>query len=365
LINLRLAATFPTLEKLSLRFFPLKPVETILFYRQMALLIESGLNIVTALELLEEQTSRKAFKRVLHEVIADVRGGSQLSASLSKHPDIFLPIHCQSLKVGEQTGGLELILRQIADHMEKVTNSKKGIKNAMVYPVLALAVAIIVVAIMVTFVFPAFASLYDSLGAELPPLTKMTLDLGEFLNSYGVYILGIFAAAALGAYGYIKTTRGKYNWDKLSLRFPLVGRINHLNELARISRNISILFKAGLPLTEIMPMVISSSNNRVVIEALAGVRDDMLGGAGLSRPMSRHPIFLPMMVQMVRVGEETGNLDNTLLSVAQSYEAEAEDKTKSLIGLIQPVMTIVIGLVVGLMAISLVTAMYSMYGQGV
>lgn len=365
MINLKLASTFPTLEKLALRFFPLKPSETILFYRQLALLLESGLNIMTALELLEEQTSQSAFKRVLHEIIADVRGGSQLSTALNKHPDIFSPIHCQSLRIGEQTGGLEVILRQIADHLEKETNSKKGIKNAMVYPVLALVVAIVVVAMMVTFVFPAFASLYSSLHAELPLLTRLTLDMGQYLNNYGVYILGAIALAALAGYCYTKTAGGRYNWDKLSLRFPMVGRINHLNELARISRNISILFKAGLPLTEILPMVIAGSNNRVVIEALIGVREDMLGGAGLSRPMIKHPIFLPMMVQMVRVGEETGNLDSTLLSVAQSYETEAEDKTRSLIGLIQPALTIIIGLVVGLMAISLVTAMYSMYGQGI
>jgi type IV pilus assembly protein PilC len=152
LINLRSVASFPTLEKLGLRFFPLKSTEIILFYRQMALLIESGLNIVTALELLEEQSGHSVFKRVLGQIINDVRGGSQLSVSLGKHTDIFLPIHCQSLKVGEQTGGLEVILRQIADHMEKQMNSKKGIKNAMTYPVLAFIVAIVVVAIMVTFV---------------------------------------------------------------------------------------------------------------------------------------------------------------------------------------------------------------------
>jgi type IV pilus assembly protein PilC len=365
LINLRQVTNFPTLDKLTLRFFPLKPVDIILFYRQMALLIESGLNIVTALELLEEQSGQRSFKRVLHEIIADVRGGSQLSVALGKHPDIFVPIHCQSLKVGEQTGGLEIILRQIADHMEKLTKSKKGIQNAMIYPVLALIVAIVVIAIMITFVFPAFSSLYSSLGAKLPLLTQLTLDMGKYLSSYGLYIMAVMVAAAIGSLIYIRTTRGKYNWDKISLRFPLVGRINHLNELSHISRNISILFKAGLPLTEILPLVIQSSNNRVMTEALLGVRDDMLSGEGLSRPMGKHPIFLPMMVQMVRVGEETGNLDNTLLSVAQSFEVEAEEKTRSLIGMIQPVMTIIIGLVVGLMAISLVSAMYSMYGQGV
>jgi type IV pilus assembly protein PilC len=143
----------------------------------------------------------------------------------------------------------------------------------------------------------------------------------------------------------------------------VVGRINHLNELARLCRGISVLYKAGSSLTEILPLMIQSSSNKVMSKALIEIRDDMLGGEGLSRPMGKHPVFLPMLVQMVRVGEETGNLDNTLLSVAQNYEAEAEDKTKALIGMIQPLMTIVIGLVVGVMALSLVSAMYSMYGQ--
>jgi type IV pilus assembly protein PilC len=217
----------------------------------------------------------------------------------------------------------------------------------------------------VTFVLPAFNTLYSSMGAKLPLLTRGMLGLGDVLRQYGVYVLAVLGIGAASGIAYIKTSHGKYKWDQLALRFPVVGKINHLNELARISRSIAMLFKAGLPLTEILPLVIQSTNNKFVAEALMSVRDDMLGGEGLSRPMAKHDVFLPMMVQMVKVGEETGNLDNTLFSVAQSYETEAEDKTKALIGMIQPVMTIIIGLVVGLMAISMVSAMYSLYGQGV
>jgi type IV pilus assembly protein PilC len=362
LINLRLLNSFPTLEKLRERYARVKPNDIILFYRQIALLIESGLNMVTAIELLEAQCSNRLFKKVLIDVIDDIRGGSQLSVSLAKHPQIFLPIHCQSLKVGEQTGGMELILRQIADHMEKQVTAGKGIKNAMTYPVIAAVVALVVVAIMVVFVLPAFSSLYVSLGVKLPFLTRMMLSAGDYLRSYGIYVLVVLFMAVIAGLLYIKTTQGRYKWDNLALRFPVVGRINHLNELARICRSISVLYKAGSSLTEILPLVIQSTGNRVMIKALMEIRDDMLGGEGLSRPMSKHTVFLPMMVQMVKVGEETGNLDNTLVSVAQSYETEAEDKTRSLIGMIQPVMTVVIGLVVGVMALSLVSAMYSMYG---
>jgi type IV pilus assembly protein PilC len=342
---------------------PIKPSEIILFYRQMALLVDSGLNIVTALELLEAQTTRRVFRSILGEIIADVRAGNQLSASMAKHPEIFPPIHCQSLKVGEQTGGLEVILRQMADHMEKQLNSSKGVKNAMTYPIIASIVAVVVIAIMVVFVFPVFKGLYSSLNVKLPFLAQMMLTLGDQLRAYGLYVLGVLIVAVIGTMAYIKTTNGRYKYDQLALKFPVVGRINHLNELARLSRNVSVLFKSGLSLTEILPLAIKSSNNKVMTEALISIRDDMLGGEGLSRPMSKHPIFLPMMVQMVRVGEETGNLDTTLLSVAQSYEAEAEDRTKAMIALIQPVMTVIIAGVVGVMALSLVSAMYSMYGQ--
>jgi type IV pilus assembly protein PilC len=364
LVNLKELAKFPTMDRLMQHLSPPKATDIILFYRQTALLIESGLNIVTAIELLEGQATNKILKRVMGEVIADVRGGSQLSAALAKHPQIFSPIHCQSLKVGEQTGGMESILRQIADHMDKQVNSRKGLKNAMTYPVIALIVAIAVVAVMVTFVLPAFAGLYESLHVELPLMTKMMLNMGTQLRAYGIYILGALVLFAFLGVMYIRTANGKYNWDKLSLKFPIMGRINHLTEMARIARNTAVLFKAGLPLTEIMPMVIQTSGNKVVSEALMKIRDDMLGGEGLSRPMAKYPIFLPMLVQMVRVGEETGNLDTTLLSVAQSYEAEADDKTKAFLNMLQPVMTLVIGLVVGTMALSLVSAMYSIYSQG-
>jgi len=365
LINLRLLASFPSLDKLQLGLFPIKPMDIILFYRQLALLIESGLNIVTALELLTQQTGQRSFKRVLEDIIADVRSGSQLSVALSKHPEIFSPIHCQSLKVGEQTGGLEVILRQVAEHLEKKTNSEKSMKGAMTYPIIALIVAVVVVIIMITVVLPVFKGLYSQLNVNLPAITQMMLSLGDMARSYGLYIFGLALIASVAGYAFVRTPRGRYLWDGLTLKIPLVGRINHLSQLASISRNLSVLYKAGLPLTEILPLVVQGTSNKVVVEALANVRDEMLGGAGLSQPMSKRPIFLPMMVQMVKVGEETGNLDHTLLSVAQSCEAEAEEKTKSLIALIQPTMTIAIALVVGLIALSMVTAMYSVYSTGI
>ncbi len=363
LINLRPYVPFFSVGKLEAQLFPVKQNDIILLYRQLALLLESGINIVTALELLQEQISNRSLKKVIYDIITDIRNGDQLSTAMSRHPHIFTPMGCRTLSIGEQTGGLETMLRQIADYLEKETVTRKGIKGALMYPMIAAVVAVGVVGVMMFFVLPAFASLYGSLGAELPALTRIMMDTSTFLRANILHIfLGLFIVVGL-ALIYFRTPDGKYKMDALMLRIPILGKVRHLNELSRCCRSISLLFTAGLPLTEIMPLVIQGCSNRVMAQALYNVQTDMLKGEGLSKPMALSPLFLPMMVQMVKVGEETGNLDSSLLAVAENYETEAQDKTKGLIAMIQPVMTIVIAGIVGLIALSMVSAMYSIYGQ--
>jgi type IV pilus assembly protein PilC len=359
LINLRPYVPFLSLGKMTSQLFPVKPAETILLFRQMALLLESGINIVTALELLTEQISNRTLKRVVYEVITDLRGGHQLSSAMSKHPEIFSTLACRTIGIGEQTGGLEVMLKQVADYTEKELVTKKSIKGALTYPIIALLVAVVVVGLLMFFVLPAFASLYNDLGAKMPAITRVMMDTSTFLRQYVMQIfLGILIVFGVGLI-YIKTPDGKYRMDALTLKMPQLGRIKHLNELSRCCRSVSLLFTAGLPLTEIMPLVIQGSNNRVMAKALYDVQADMLKGEGLSTPMAKDPLFLPMMVQMVKVGEESGSLDSSLTAVALNYESEAQDKTKTLIAMITPLMTIVIAGVVGLMAISMISAMFS------
>jgi type IV pilus assembly protein PilC len=188
-------------------------------------------------------------------------------------------------------------------------------------------------------------------------------DLSVVLRENFLIIFLVILIVIGLAFIYFRTADGKYNLDKIMLRVPQLGRVKHLNELSRAARSISLLYAAGLPLTEIMPLVIQGCNNRVMARALYDVQAEMLKGEGLAKPMSKNRLFLPMMVQMVKVGEETGNLDASLQAVANNYEAEAQDKTKSLIAMIQPTMTVVIAGVVGVIALSMVSAMYSMYGQ--
>ena len=363
-INLKPVTPLLSLDKLSESLSRVKPTEIVFLYRQLALLLESGIDIITSLDLLQGRTPNRRLKSVLNELISDLRSGKQLSASMGKHPKIFHQMHCRLLHVGEQSGSLETMLRQIADYTEKEITANKGVKSALMYPAIASIMTVIVTGVLITVVLPSIGRLYTSLGAELPLLTRMLMSTGDIIRSHGTYIfLGVLTVGSL-AFAYTRTARGRYKLDKLALSLPQVGQMNHLNELARYCRSISLLFRAGLPLTEIMPLAIQSSGNRVMAKALTDIQQDMLKGEGLSKPMEKTNLFLPMMVQMVKVGEETGKLDTTLLAVAQSYEAEVEDKIRSLISLIQPAMTIIIGLVIGVIALSLASAMYSIYGQG-
>jgi type IV pilus assembly protein PilC len=194
-------------------------------------------------------------------------------------------------------------------------------------------------------------------------MTRMMMSFAEWVKANIVYLLLGTIVVIGGILVYIKTPEGSYKFDKFLLKLPLIGRVKQLNELSRCCRSISILFTAGLPLTEIMSLVTQGTSSKVMAQALNDVHQDMLKGEGLSQPMSKNPFFLPMIVRMVKVGEETGSLDTSLLAIANNYETEAEDKTKSMIGLIQPIMTLVIAGVVGLIALSMVSAMYSIYGQ--
>jgi type IV pilus assembly protein PilC len=362
-VSLKEIVPFFNRQKMAARFTRVKPREIIMFSRQLALLLESGTDIVTSLELLQSQVTNRTLQIVLGDVASDIRGGSSLSSALGKHPRAFPELYSRTLAAGEQAGNLEIVLRQMADYMERGATTEKKIKNALTYPIIVAIIAFVVIAVLITFVLPAFTGLYRALGADLPMTTQLLISISEWLIDYGVFLLlGIVALAVVG-YLYIRTPTGKYQLDKLLLTMPVVGRINLLSELSRCCRTIALLFRVGLPLPEVMAQAIHGTNNKVIAKALTEVQQELIRGEGLSKPMAKRSIFLPLMVQMVGVGEETGHLDTTLSTVAQTYEVEADDRTSSAVGLIQPAITVIIGVVIAFIAISLVSAMYSIYGQ--
>jgi type IV pilus assembly protein PilC len=350
-------------EKLLAQFSRIKPAEIVMFSRQLALLLESGTDIVTSLDLLQNQISNQTLRGIVAEVASDIRGGSSMSIAMSKHPQAFSQIYHRAIAAGEQGGNLEVVLRQMADYIEKGVITQKQIKGALTYPVIVVVVAILVVAILVTKVFPTFAGLYSQFGVQLPLATRILIGITNWTNQYGLFLLLGIVIAVAAIYIYIRTPDGKYRWDTLLLRMPVFGRIIHLSELSRCCRTMAMLVKIGLPLPEVMNMAIHTSNNKFVVDNLTGVQQDLIRGQGLSQPMARREFFLPLMTQMVKVGEETGNLENTLTTVANNFEVESADKTKTAVGLIQPIVTIFIGLVIGFVVLAMFSALYSLYGQ--
>ena len=335
----------------------------VLFSRQLSLLLDSGTPLVTSLSLLRDQTNHRRFKNVLDDMIIDLRQGQHLSQAMDKHPDVFPKMYVQSILVGEQSASLETILTQLADYFEREEAESRAVKSALRYPTILTVVAIAVLAVLVIFVLPTFADFYSDLGLELPPITQAVFNFTLWFADYGVYVLLVIVAAFLLMYVYSKTPTGKVFTDRQLLRFPVIGRVVHLNELSRCCRSIAILHRSGLPISEIIAMVTEASNNAVVQQALTQVHQDVLRGERISDSMSKSAIFLPMMTQMTSVGELTGTLDTSLLSVAKSYETEAADAMGALIDLIQPVITVVLAVVVGLIASALISALYSMFGQ--
>ncbi|MCL0082713.1 type II secretion system F family protein [Dehalococcoidia bacterium] len=350
-------------EKLLARFSRIKPREIIMFSRQLALLLESGNDIVTSLELLQSQIINPTLNRIIAEVISDLRGGSSLSTALSKHPQAFSQMYHRAMAAGEQGGNLEIVLRQMAEYMERRVITEKKLKDALTYPVIVAVVAVLVVGILVTFVLPTFIEMLTGFGAELPLPTRMLVAITDWLGNYGAFLMVLMLLAAGSGLVYIKTPAGKYQWDRLLLRLPVVGRIFLLSELSRCCQAMAMLFKVGLPLPEIMAMAIHSTTNKAMVEALTEVQQELIAGEGLSRPMAKRKLFLPLMVQMVKVGEETGNLDQALATVALSYETEGDDRTTAAVGLIQPAMIVILGLIVGFIVLALVSAMWGMYAQ--
>ena len=363
-ISVRPLRSFINTEKLNAFLYSkVSARDIVMFSRQLALLLEAGSDIVASLQLLQAQATNRTLRNVLGKVAADIQGGSSLSTALGKQHRAFSPVYARAIAAGEQGGSLEIVLRQLADDIDRRIVTEKKIKGALTYPIIVVVVAVIVIILIVTFVLPAFTQLYSGLGVTLPLATRMLISITNWFSHNGVYVLGAMIVGLFLGVAYSRTKVGRYQLDKLLLSMPILGRTNLLGELSRCCRTMSLLFKVGLPLPDVMTLLVQSSNNKVVAAALAEVQKELVRGEGLSKPMAKDKLFLPLMVAMIRVGEETGGLDRTLATVAETYEADADDRMSRAVALIQPAITVVIGAFVAFLALSMISAMYSLYGQ--
>jgi type IV pilus assembly protein PilC len=361
ILNLKPIASFIP-KNLVLFQGKVKTDEIVTFSRQLALLIESGVGIIQSLELLGNQSSDKQLKSVLINVIDDLRGGKALSESMSKYPNVFSIIYSKMVGVGERTGSLDTILRNLANYAEQQSKSASKIKTALAYPIVVGILAIVVGAILIGFVLPPIVNLFKALGGDLPLPTKILIGFSEFTQANGIAIGIALLIIIVGVIFSMRTSKGKYMWDEIKLRIPYLGRLLHVSELAKLCRNMSLLFKAGIPLNEIITLTSHACGNRTIARALNEVGQETLRGKGLSDPMRSHKAFLPLMVELTKVGEETGNLEETLNMISMNYETEAETRTQRMIAMIEPAMTIAMGIFVGFLALSIFMPIYGSLG---
>lgn len=344
-------------------FFGVKKRDLIVFSRQLATLLSSGIAILQGLQLLAEQSANQALREVLREIIANLQQGQSLSATFSAHPLVFPDIYTRTITVGERTGNLEDVLRQLATYLEKEQALTRKLTNALAYPVFVLMVAIAVVALVLTVALPPMVQLFESFGAELPWPTRALIATSRLATAYGPYILFGGLALAMVSAWWSTQPAGRRLRDATLLRLPLVGQVTLHGQISRFARTSSTLIRAGLPLSEVMEMAVHTTENVIVAAALERARVALLTGQGLSAPLAAEQVFPSLLVQMVRVGEETGTLEDNLETLADFYEEEVDRSVQLMASLVEPVLTIFVGLIVGFIAVSIVMPMYSVLSE--
>ncbi len=356
-VTLRPTWTAPRLDQLFPTLFGIKPHEISTFSRQMATLIESGVAVIPALELLRRQ-AKSGLGRVLGDLTQAIKEGSSLSDALREHPRVFPPIYSRMIAVGERTGDLETILRQLATHMEKEQAVIKRVRGAMAYPAFVILLAVGVVAILVTAALPPLISLFDEFETGLPLPTRILLAVSAFATAYKFHMAAVLVAAIVVVALYVRQPAGRRQLDYLLLRSPLLGPVTVLSNASRFCGTTAILIKAGVPLTDVMDLVLQTTQNQIVREGLEGVREELLRGEGLSRPLANSRLFPPMLIQMAEVGEETGTLDANLETMSAFYARELDERIGALTSMIEPALTLGVGAFVAFIALSLILPMY-------
>ncbi len=325
------------------------------FTRQFATMVQSGIPIVQGIEIVAKGHENPSMQTLLTSVKQDIESGTNLSSALGKHKIYFDSLYCNLVQAGEQAGILDTILDKVATYKEKIEAIKGKIKSALFYPAAVIVVAFIVTAILMIFVIPQFESMFKSFGAELPALTQVVINISHVFRDFWWLMLGIAVGGAVSiAYTYKRSDKMQHTVDRLILRAPVVGEIVKKATIARYARTLGTMFAAGVPLVESLDSVAGAAGNRVYYEGVMAIKNEVTTGTHLRIAMEHTGLFPNMVVQMVAIGEESGELDKMLGKVADFYEAEVDDAVEALSSLIEPIIMAFLGVVIG----GLVIAMY-------
>jgi type IV pilus assembly protein PilC len=342
-------------------FKKVKPKTLQIFSRQFATMIEAGLNIVAALVILEQQTEDKYFGTVIKELRADVEGGLLLSQAMFRHPKIFDRLFVSMVEAGEAAGILDQVLDRVAFQIEKSTQIKRRVKGAMLYPTMVLVFATLVLAGLLMFLVPVFVRIFGQLGGQLPTLTQYVVSASNLLRHDWYIIFPGLGGAIFGIRKYKKTDSGRKLWDRMKLKMPMkIGPVVLKVTMARFSRTLSTLVSAGVDIIKALEITGQTAGNWVVEEALADVRAKVHEGVPIAQPLVDNPVFPPMVSQMVKIGEETGELEKMLGKIADFYEDEVDASIQSLTSIVEPLMMILVGCMVGVIVIAMYLPMFKM-----
>jgi type IV pilus assembly protein PilC len=331
----------------------IKPRDVSIFTRQFATMIDAGLPIVQSLDVLAQQTENKPFRNTIRSIKQELEGGLTLAESLKKYPKIFDELYVSMIAAGEAGGVLTTILNRIAMFMEKSAKLKKKVKGAMIYPCTIVAVAVIVVAILLLYVIPVFAELYGGMGRALPAPTQITINISNAFRAYFPYLVGILGVIIAAIRLYYRTENGRLVIDNVLLKLPIFGDLLRKVAVARFSQNMSILLSSGVPILDGLAITAKTAGNKVVERAVMESRISVTQGKTLSEPLTDSKIFPLMVCQMVAIGEATGGLDGMLKRVADFYEEEVDDAVANLTALMEPMIMIVLGIILGGLVISM------------
>jgi type IV pilus assembly protein PilC len=342
-------------------FKKIKPKSLQIFSRQFATMIDAGLSVVAALVILEEQTEDVYLTAVIRELRADVEGGLLLSQAMSRHPKIFTRLFVSMIEAGEAAGILDQVLDRMAFQIERETKLKSRVKGAMMYPTMVLIFATLVLTGMLLFLVPFFTKIFATLGGKLPTLTLYVVALSNFIKSDWWLIIIVGIVGTFGFKRWRKTEHGKRNWDSFKLRIPMkIGDVVLKITMARFSRTFSTLVAAGVDIIKSIEITAQTAGNWKVEHALIDAKQRVHEGVPISQPLIENPVFPPMVSQMIKVGEETGELDKMLGKIADFYEEEVDASIETLTSIIEPLMMIGVGMMVGVIIISMYLPMFKM-----
>ena len=337
-----------------------KTREMVILTRQFATMINAGLPLVKALQILTAQASNPTIQTAIEKVVHDVESGDTLAHALKEHPKLFTPLYVNMVAAGETGGILDTILLRLATFLEKADALRRKVKGAMIYPAVVFSVAALAIAILLLFVIPTFEAMFASFNQELPLPTRIVIGLSRFLQGYWLWLLIGGAVAGVLFRRWIATSSGRLLFDRMLLRAPLLGPLIRKSAIARFTRTLSTLLSSGVSILEGMEITARTAGNRVIHDAVIESRASIAGGKSISEPLQQSGVFPPMVTQMINVGEETGDLDGMLGKIADFYEDEVDVAVESLLKALEPVMIVVLGTIVGGMIIAMYLPIFGM-----